>query len=253
MDRLIHTVGNALTNIRDRQLITAQNLSNLSVPGYRRDLQGQGQSLFLQAPGTTTTRAFQIPGEAYAFAQQSGFLDQTAEPLDIAIPDRGYFYVKPEQGEPALSRRGDLRVDLQGNLLNGAGEAVLDTAQQPIVLPPYRDIVIDDLGQISITAPDAADGQRTVVATLATVVPAEGEALRKGLDGQIRRPDGTLPPPDQQARVLQGVLEHSNVNPTEELISSIDEQRRFELNMRLVSEAKSLDEAGSRLLRLPEG
>ena len=60
------------------------------------------------------------------------------------------------------------------------------------------------------------------------------------------------PRPDQTAKVAQGVLEGSNVNATEELIASIDLQRSFELNMRMISTAKEIDEAGSRLLRMPE-
>ena len=52
---------------------------------------------------------------------------------------------------------------------------------------------------------------------------------------------------------MQGALEGSNVNATEELISSIDLKRSFELNMRVVSTAKELDEAGTRLLAMPEG
>lgn len=250
MDRFIHTVGNALTNLQDAQSITAQNLANQSVPGFRRDLAGEGESLFVTQFDALTTRAFQTTTDSHGFSQEPGFLDQTGEPLDVAIADKGFFYVRPEVGEPALSRRGDLRIDLQGRLLNGAGEAMLDTGLQPIVLPPFQDVVIDDLGQISVTP--AGGGPRVAVATLATAVPAEDEPLRKGLDGQIRRPDGTLPEVNQQARVLQGVLEHSNVNATEELIASIEQQRGFELNMRMITEAKTLDEAAGRLLRLPE-
>ena len=88
--------------------------------------------------------------------------------------------------------------------------------------------------------------------SLATTL-APGANLIKGEDGQIRPATGPLPAPDQQAKVMQGALEGSNVNATEELISSIDLQRSFELNMRVVSTAKELDEAGTRLLAMPEG
>jgi flagellar basal-body rod protein FlgF len=81
---------------------------------------------------------------------------------------------------------------------------------------------------------------------------AQGLALAKGEDGQIRPQTGPLPAPDQAAKVAQGVLEGSNVNPTEELIASIDLQRSFELNMRVISAAKEIDEAGAQLLRAPD-
>lgn len=38
----------------------------------------------------------------------------------------------------------------------------------------------------------------------------------------------------------------------EELVSSIELQRTFELNLRMISSAKELDESGARLLRPPE-
>lgn len=252
MDRLIHTVGNALTTTQDRLRITAQNLSNLSVPGFRRDLPAEGTTLFLHQMDGLQARAFQVTADGHGFSQEPGFLDRTAEPLDVAIADAGFLFAQPATGGPALTRRGDLRVDLQGRLVNGAGEAMLDTGLQPIVLPPFREVVIDEIGQISIVPRDGAPGELVPVATLASTVPEPGLDLRKSEDGQIRLAGGTLPPVNQQARILQGTLERSNVNPTGELIASIDQQRGFELNMRMITEAKAMDEAASRLLRLPD-
>ena len=176
---------------------------------------------------------------------------ETGEPMDIAIADDGYFYVQPADGEPALSRRGDLRVTADGALVNGAGEAMLDDALQPIVLPPLRSLVIDDLGEVMIEPLDGLPGQTVRAAILASVVP-NGIDLRKSPDGLIRAAEGPLPQPDQRARVVQGMLESSNVNSIEELVQSIDLQRTFELNMKMISTAKDLDEAGTKLLRMPD-
>ena len=38
MDKLIYTAFNTVNNIYDNRSVLAQNLSNISVPGYRRDL-----------------------------------------------------------------------------------------------------------------------------------------------------------------------------------------------------------------------
>jgi flagellar basal-body rod protein FlgF len=253
MDRLIYTALNSLGNLRGTQIVTAQNLANMNVPGFRRDMLAEGQAFVMQDQGALTARAYQVGRETAGFSDLSGFLNQTGEPLDIAISDKGWFYVRPDGGgAPALTRRGDLRVGLDGALVNGAGEAVLDQGLNPIVLPPFRKIVIDELGAISIEPLDGAPGERINVATIATTL-ATGATLLKGEDGQIRSATGPLPVPDQQAKVLQGALEGSNVNATEELIASIDLQRNFELNMRVVSTAKEIDEAGTSLLRPPEG
>lgn len=253
MDRLIYTALNSLGNLRGTQIVTAQNLANQNVPGFRRDTLSEGQAFVMEDQGILEPRAYQIGREQAGFSDLSGFLDQTGEPLDIAIADKGWFYIQPDDGgAPALTRRGDLRVGLDGALVNGAGEAVLDQGLRPITLPPFRKIVINELGAISIEPMDGAPGERIELSTIATTL-ATGTRLQKGEDGQIRPVFGPLPAPDQQAKVLQGALEGSNVNATEELISSIDLQRNFELNMRLVSTAKEIDEAGTSLLRMPEG
>ena len=52
---------------------------------------------------------------------------------------------------------------------------------------------------------------------------------------------------------VQGTLEASNVNPVEELLSSMEMQRQFELGMRMVMTARDIDEGGARVLQAPEG
>lgn len=253
MDRLIHTALNSLGNLRDQRVVSAQNLANLNVPGFRRDLSNEGTAHFIAALDSLTGRAMQLERGAHGFSRAPGPLEQTGDPMDLAIADRGFFFVRPPGGgEPALSRRGDLQLGPGGVLQNGAGETVLDGEMQPIVLPPFRSLEVNDLGQLVITPADGAAGDRVLVATLATVDPPDELDLRKSPDGRIRTADGSaLPSPDQRAKVLQGVREGSNVNATMELIDSIELQRTFELNLRMIQTAREMDEAGSALLRPP--
>ena len=62
---------------------------------------------------------------------------------------------------------------------------------------------------------------------------------------------GGLPEPDQTVTLLQKHLEGSNINAVEEMIVSLDQQRQFELNVKLLKIAKELDEGGSNLMRMP--
>lgn len=255
MDRMIYTALNSLANLRDDKVVSAQNLANMSVPGFRRDLQNDGAARFLEALGAQTSRAFQLENGVHGFSRAPGPLEQTGDPMDIAISDEGFFLIAPATGgEPALSRRGDLRIDPDGSLRNGAGDQFLSNALEPVVLPPFRELVIDDLGQVFITPADGEPGERDLIAILGTVNPPPDLQLRKSLDGHIRRLDGeALPPPDQQARIVQGMREGSNVNATAELIASIELQRRFEINLRMIQTAREVDEAGAALLRPPSG
>lgn len=253
MDRLVYTALNSLANLRDQRVSSAQNLANLAVPGFRRDLGNNGQAFYVATDDRQSARALQLERGPHAFSVAAGPMERTGDPMDIAIADAGFFYVQPPDGAaPALSRRGDLRLGEGGALLNGAGEAMLGQDLQPIVLPPFRDVVIDDLGQVQIAPIDGAPGERQVVAVLATIDPPAALDLRKSPDGRIRPADGTpLPQPDQRARVVQGMREGSNVNAMQEMIDSIELQRTFDVNLRMITSAREIDEAGSALLRPP--
>ena len=54
--------------------------------------------------------------------------------MDVAINGDGYFVVQPNNAEPAFSRRGDFSVNENGELLDGAGNKVLDAGMQPLVI-----------------------------------------------------------------------------------------------------------------------
>ncbi|WP_447248499.1 flagellar basal body rod protein FlgF [Meridianimarinicoccus sp. RP-17] len=248
---MIHTALNALAVRRDAKTTQAQNLANMNVPGFRRDLENDGGTMFLEQMRAASSRAFRMETGPAGFSAKAGFLNPTGEDLDVAIADQGYFFIRPENGDPALSRRGDLRIDADGVLRNGAGDVMLGIDQEQIVVPAHRSVTINELGEIRIAPQGGEPGEVVLVGTLATAAPPVTD-LAKGLDGHIRPKDGPLPAPDQQARVLQGTLEGSNVNPVEELIASIDLQRSFELGVRMISTAREIDEAGASLMRAPE-
>ena len=53
------------------------------------------------------------------------------------------------------------------------------------------------------------------------------------------------------ASLQSGVLEGSNVNPVEAMVKMMDFSRSFEAQIKMITEAKSIDETGSSMMRLP--
>lgn len=251
MDRMIHTVLNSIQTAQDLRGISANNLANSNVPGYRRDLPPSGEARYLQTDEGFQARMFQTKAERGSFSTLEGFLDQTGDSMDISITGEGYFFVKEGNGDVGLSRRGDLRTDVNGDLMNGAGEYLLNANMQKINLPPFKSMTITEVGQIMIEPLEGEPGIKEEAGLIATTIPPAAMELQKGLDALIRPVTGPMPAPDQLAMVRQGVLEGSNVNTTEELINSIELQRNFEFNMRMVNTAKELDEAGAEAMRAP--
>ena len=80
---------------------------------------------------------------------------------------------------------------------------------------------------------------------------AKDAVLKKFRDGEIRLEDGSLPQVDDNIQLVSGHLEMSNVNITAELVQSIEDQRQYEINIKLISSASEMDEGGASLMRMP--
>ena len=125
MDRMIYTALNSVKNLHDVRMSTAQNLSSVDIPGFRKDLPNDGGSAFMQALDQASARVFNLETGKAGFSDTQGALKQTGLKTDISIVSNGYFYVQPssEDGKIALSRRGDLALSSEGFLINGADES----------------------------------------------------------------------------------------------------------------------------------
>ena len=75
--------------------------------------------------------------------------------------------------------------------------------------------------------------------------------LIKDTDGHIRLKEGGLPTADQVPILSQGFLEDSNVDAVAEMIDTMEMQRQFEINVKLISLSKEIDEGAAALMRLP--
>ena len=249
MDRSIYTALNSMNILRDNQSVTAQNLANISVTGYRKDVSINFSSVYLDRDKGIDPRvmALQEPG---GFDNTPGPMQQTGAPLDLAVDGSGYFIVKPANGEISLSRRGDFTVSADGTLRDGTGTQPLSTDLQPITVPPHRKISVSGDGIINIEPLNGPIGQTVRVAQIATTFGSE-VPLAKTVDGFVRPVDGSIPTPDNRTLLLSGFLEGSNVKSVDELVSGIEQSRAYEINVKFVTTAKEIDEATASLMRMP--
>ena len=250
MDRSIYTALNSMSILRDNQSVTSQNLANVSVPGFQKDVQINFSSVYLDRDKGIDPRvmALQEPG---GFDSTPGPMSQTSSPMDVAIDGNGFFIVQPSSGgKIAMSRRGDFGVSANGILTDGTGTQPLSTDLEPIVVPPYRTITISGSGTIEIEPLNGPVGQKVKVAQLATTAGSE-VPLTKTIDGFVRPVDGSIPEPDNRAILLNGFLEGSNVKSVDELVAGIDQSRAYEVNVKFLTTAKEIDEATASLMRMP--
>ena len=256
MDKLIHTALNTMHSARLKQVTSAQNLSNAQVPGFRGDeIGGRFGSVYLYANDQLETRVFAKKSEPGLFSDEQGEMRLTGQQTDVSIEGDGYFMVENQRGVLGMSRRGDFTISNDGTLVNRAGEIVLDTSLVAMTIPPFREIFIAENGQVFIEPIGGEPGVRQLINQIATT-SSEGLNLIKDTDGTIR-PEGGIDRtqfnPDQNVRLKQGYIETSNVSVFDELVNNVEIQKQYQLNVKLISLAKKIDEAGASLLRLPNG
>ena len=143
--------------------------------------------------------------------------------------------------DASLTRRGDMSVSMEGNLVNGQGAVILSETLQPIQVPPFRKLIVAEDGKLLIEPMNGEPGVTQLIGSIG-LVSGEGVQLRKDDDGEIRPADGSQIVTDQNVNVKQGYIEESNVNVIDELVASMGYQRSYEMNMKLIKMASDLDQ-----------
>ncbi len=188
MDKSIFTALNSMQILKNNQSVVSQKLSNTNVVGYKKDIQANFGSIYLDREKGIDPRVFAF-SDVGAFDNSQGPLKPSERKLDLAIDGDGYFIVKPEGGKLALSRRGDLKVGIDGTLRDNAGAQIFSVDLEPIEIPPYRNISVANDGIITIEPLNAEPGQQVVVGQIASTKGSEEVKLVKSLDGFIKHPE----------------------------------------------------------------
>ncbi|HEX8382288.1 MAG TPA: flagellar basal-body rod protein FlgF [Sphingomonas sp.] len=248
MDKLVYTAATGLRAHMAAQASIANNMANVSTTGFRADrvvfdrieLKGGGSRLEARMPTSEeVTDADRSPGA----------IQQTNRPLDVAMTGEAWLAVQAGDGSEAYTRRGDLSVAASGVLQTGDGFPVMG-GSGPITLPPADRISIAADGTISIV-PQGGDPNAPQVIDRLKLASTKGSDTVKGLDNLLRVRGGGVLPDDMDAKVQTGALEGSNVNMTQALVDMIENQRSYEVQANLLKEARTMDESGASLMRLP--
>ena len=251
MDKMIFTSLNSIQNLYDQRFNISQNMANISVPGYRRELPNEGGSAFLEQYQKLGPRAYALETGPNQFSFKIGSISSTGNKTDIAIANNSFMLAETENGDVVFTKRGDLQVSSDGILKNGEGDNILSENLTQIQLPFFSDIKISRYGEILLDTAQTPSGIFSSFGVISSVDPS-GFNLLKDTDGKIKHFGENDIVADQSGAFVQGSLEMSNVNPVEEMVASIDNQRQFELNMKLIKAAEEADRSGMSLLKISQ-
>ncbi len=217
MDNATYAALTRQTGLLQEMQVIANNVANSATTGFRAE-----QALFAEH---VSNLGADFPSLSMATARiantltAQGVLQQTGAPLDLAIEGEGFFLIQTPQGE-RLTRAGHFGPNQNGDLVNADGHAVLDAGGAPVFVPV-------DAGPIKIGADGTISAGNQLVGQIGVVVPVNPLGLSREGGTVFVAEDGVNPA--ENARVLQGYLEASNVNPTLEIARMIEVQRAYEL------------------------
>lgn len=262
---MIRALNTAATGMVAQQVLvdnTANNLANVNTGGFKRN-QIQFQDLIyttLRAPGSEVLAGTAVPtglqlgngvrvaGNSKVFTE--GNLQNTGNPLDMAITGEGFFQVTAPDGTTRYTRDGAFRLNAAGTLVNADGFPLTPA----ITIPADAiSITIGTDGTVSVTTPAAAAATVVGQITLARFAnPAGLAAEGRNLFNETAASGAavlTTPGTGGAGLIQQGFLEGSNVEVVQELVSLILAQRAYEFNTKAVRVSDEMLAATNNLIQ----
>ncbi len=244
MDKLLYVAMSGAKETLRAQAANNHNLANASTTGFKADLSAF-QSRAITGPGYAS-RVY-ATDQTVGWDNSVGSIQQTGNPLDLAIQGQGFFAVQDASGTEAYTRAGDLHVDPTGQLLTATGLQVLGD-NGPISVPPSTSITVGQDGTISIV-PLGAPAQTSANVARIKLVNPPAAAIQRSPDGLFRTRDGTPAVADAAITVASGSLESSNVDLASCMVNMIELARRFDLQVKALHTAEEDGAASSKLLQ----
>ena len=161
MIRALYTAASGMSAQQMNLDTIANNLANASTTGFRQ-LRLQFQDMVYQnivTPGaaqsqSTVSAGLQIglgtKSAATEVVNTQGSLNETDNPLDLAIQGPGFFQVQRPDGTIAYSRAGQFHLNNQGTIVTTDGDPIIPT----ITIPPNAtSVTITEYGVVNATLP----------------------------------------------------------------------------------------------------
>src|ERR1700759_1209451 len=160
MNRSLYIAATGMNAQQSQLDVISNNLANVSTNGFKKSRAVFEDLLYqtIRQPGAQSSQQTQLPSGLQLgtgvkpvaterlFTQ--GNLQQTNNPLDIAIQGQGFFQVQMPDGTAAYTRDGSFQVNAQGQLVTSSGYQV-----QPAIQIPANtlSITVSRDGVVSVT------------------------------------------------------------------------------------------------------
>ncbi len=246
----IDTIGNNLANVSTygfkKQRVEFKDLMYEKVA--QSDFKdGEGKPVTMEVGHgvmpTATTRTF-TPGS----------MEQTENPLDLALSGDGFFVIKDGMGRERYTKDGALKLSVSegvATLVTTDGYKVQGTDGDIVLGENVDKIVIDKNGAVRVKRKGVDTEEELGSMKLVRFTNPMGlEALGTNLYTKTSASGEPIDAVEGDAgEVWQGFLESSNVQVVDEMIQMISAQRAYELNSKTIQTADKILELAANLKR----
>ncbi len=241
--------------------VITNNLANVNTSGFKRTLMqieaAPKTQLFRDQVDPAQTSGTRPKGVAtHAAVGELGFgsriydtpaafdqgaIEDTGNPMDLALSGPGFFTVRDAAGTVRYTRGGSFKQSAQNELLTDDGDNVMGADGQPLKVQPGGNgaqpqaqaqaalpevkLSVDRQGNVS--ANGAAVGQLAIV-EFANTVNLRPEGANKFVNA------GPPAQPATKTSVLQGAQEKSNADVVSSMIGLITNERWFDANEKMI-------------------
>jgi flagellar basal-body rod protein FlgF len=251
MDRLVFTSNATIKEQATARQVLVNDLANVSTVGFKSSYDVALQSVKVEGAGFDTRYQAQTIARDL-IRMDPGPIMATGRPMDVAMANSTVLTVQAPNGDLAFTRRGDLKVNIQGQLENGSGHLVLGEGG-PITIPPGLMVSVNPDGSIYARDPAQVGPAADVLIDRLRLRDTTGVSLGRRPDGLFKvseKPDGTdIALTETLPQVIPQALEGSNVSAIEAMTRLIDHSRSFETQIRIIKEMKGLDESGASMMK----
>lgn len=210
MNNSIYIALSRQTGLFRNMDVVANNLANVSTPGYKED------TLVFDDYLVDDKDKFQDKKIAFSYDAsmntdfKEGIITHTERDLDVAISGQGFFKVETPEGVRYV-RGGNLVFNQNQEIVTQQGYKLLSADGSPIRLNEDDNAVhISADGTVTTDVDGEIKGQVIARGKLAVVTFDDLKQLKKDGNGLFSTTQAEVP--DLDSKVIQGALEQSNVN-----------------------------------------
>lgn len=224
-----------LNYLSETQAAIANNLANVTTRGFKRRIpvaESVGQQF-------NQVLAGQVPSPRYTevYDLSLGTPNPTGDKSHITIQAQQFLKVRRDDGRMFFSRDGQLQLNKDRELITSGGDRILDEDHQPILFQSVDNdwslsqVKISPTGEITVRE----NNNEVRLGRLAVFEVPDTSKLSPAGDGLYSYPDIDKIKATTTDKIVQGTLEASNVEATQELIDMILAQRGFQASMGALS------------------